>query len=129
MAASYRLAFTIEGVSFGLKEVEGLLRIDTEAKELIFEYQEKDSLVGVISSDVKSHSIPFSEIAEMSLKKGFLSSKVILQGTSMNSFEEIPGTSHAQLTLKVARSDRDRAKRIISYVNLAVSERNLRELE
>ncbi|HLR32648.1 MAG TPA: hypothetical protein VK074_09165 [Fodinibius sp.] len=119
--------FEITGVSHGLKEVTGLIRLNQEGLEL--EYKLQDSFVGVITSDAKTVLVPFENLEEITFKKGWFGSKVILEGTSMSAFGELPGTEPASRTLKIKRKHRAEAEQLISHARMRFSEHRLNRME
>jgi hypothetical protein len=108
-------------------KVEGILRVEEE--KLIFEYQKKDDVLEVYSSDLKTVRIPLSELDMMEYKKGWFSGKLILHGKTAKSFGELPGKDLTERILKVKRKHRETAASISSNLNLKLSEQKLKELD
>lgn len=127
LSNSYRLPFKIEDLNYGLKEAVGLLRFDKNY--VILELQEQDAFVGMMKSDVESFKISFSDIQDVTFDKGMFSSKVIIDGSHMKSLSDIPGNKQGSVELKIDRKDKKEAERVISALNLALSEYRLNQMD
>ena len=128
MLQSEQLAFKIANTdSFGLKEGEGLLTYDGE--HLSMEIQEKDALLGVYKSEVKEYEISLDAINSISFKKKFFSAQLTIQANSMKELAHIPGMEQGKLTLKIAKKNADKAKKLQSLVNVYLSEQRLRDID
>lgn len=119
--------FIIPEINNGFQQAEGLLKVNKEQLELEFEV--KDSILGVIKSGLKETVIPFSELKSIEFKKGWFSTKIILNGTSMKTFKDLPGSELASCTLKVKRKHRDEAESLISQARLQLSEYKLDQFD
>ncbi len=119
--------FIIPEINSGFQQAEGLLKLAKEQLELEFEV--KDAILGLIKSGVKDAVIPFSELKSIEFKKGWFSTKIILEGTSMKTFNELPGSELATCTLKVKRKHRDDAESLISQARLQLSEYKLDQFD
>lgn len=120
------LPFQIKDVDYGLRKVEGLMKL--EKNNLVFEFQTKDALVGLVKSDVEEQRIAISELEGAELK-GWLTYKLILRGRSLRVFENLPGTEQGQCKLHIKRSDRETARNLVSRINLLLSEDRIRRLD
>ncbi|HKK46567.1 MAG TPA: hypothetical protein VJ964_13665 [Balneolaceae bacterium] len=119
--------FEISEVSHGLQKAQGLLRLKKEGLE--FEFEVEDSFIGYFKSGVTTLLIPFGDLEEITFKKGWFSSKVILEGTSMKAFENLPGTDVATCTLKIERKDKKEAEALISKARMLLSEYRLNQMD
>lgn len=119
--------FEITGISHGLKEIEGLVKLGEEGLEL--EYKLQDSFVGLIKSDTKATEIPYGNLEEITFEQGWFGSKIILEGTSMRAFGELPGTEPGSRTLKIKRKHRDEAEKLVSRARMQLSEYRLNSME
>ncbi|HKI44139.1 MAG TPA: hypothetical protein VKA08_02285 [Balneolales bacterium] len=124
---SYRLPFTIKDLEYGLKEAVGFLRFDKN--HLILELQQQDAFVGALKSDVQNLKISFSEIQEIKIDKGMFSTNVIIEGSHMASLSEVPGSKQGNVELKIDRKNKKEADRVISALNLALSEYRLNQMD
>lgn len=119
--------FEITGIANGFKEVTGLIRLNAEGFEV--EYKVKDGFIGMVESDLKTTAIPYKNLEEISFKKGWLSSKIILEGTSMNAFNDLPGTEPGSRTLKIKRKHKEEAEQLVSRARMQLSEYKLNQIE
>lgn len=121
------LPFTIEDLNGGFMKLEGILRVNED--QLMFEFQKKDAVLEAYQSELKTVEIPLAELEMLEFKKGWFSAKLILHGRSASSFRDLPGKDLIERVLKVKRKHRDIAASISSNLNLALSEKKLKELD
>lgn len=121
------IPFEVTDISYGLKEAKGLVKLNENGFEL--EYRLQDSFVGIVKSDTKSTVIPYSNLEEITFEKGWFSSKIILEGTSMDAFRGLPGTEPGSRTLKIKRRHRDEAEKLVSRARMRLSEYRLNKME
>lgn len=114
-------------VNQGLAEAKGLIHIRKNC--LLLEFEVKDVFGGFLKSDLNEIEIPFDEIESLTYKKGFWGAKLKIEGNSMRTFEDVPGSEQGQCTLKIKRKDRDQAQQSISSARVALSEYKLNRLE
>lgn len=114
-------------VNQGFAEAQGLIHI--KKTSLILEFEVKDAFGGFIKSNLKEIEIPFEEIESLTYKKGFWGAKVLIEGNSMRTFEEIPESEQGRCELKIKRKDRDQAQQSISSARVALSEYKLSKLD
>ena len=113
-------------VNQGFAEAQGLIHI--KKTSLVLEFEVKDAFGGFIKSDLKEIEIPFDEIESLSYKKGFWGAKILIEGNSMRTFEDVPGAEQGRCELKIKRKDRGQAQQSISSARVALSEYKLNEL-
>lgn len=114
-------------VNQGFAEAQGLIHI--KKNSLVLEYEVKDAFGGFIKSELKETEIPFDEIESLTYKKGFWGAKVLIDGNSMRTFEDVPGAEQGSCTLKIKRKDRDQAQQSISSARVVLSEYKLNKLD
>ncbi|GAA5523354.1 hypothetical protein LQ318_16490 [Aliifodinibius salicampi] len=119
--------FKITNIFHGLKEIQGLIGL--EENGLKIEYEEQDSIFGMIKSGVSTIKIPFDNLQEITFKKGWFGGKIVLEGNSMEAFNGLPGTEPGSRTLEIKRSDRDEAQNLISHARMRLSEYKLEKME
>ncbi len=119
--------FEIPAINHGLQKASGLLKLEEE--QLILEFQVKDALLEILKSEVKEIAIPLRDLQSVEYKKGWFSSKVILEAGSLRVFEDIPGADHGECELKIKRKEREDAEKLISKVRLVMSEIKLNDLD
>lgn len=113
-------------VNQGLAEAKGLIHI--KKTSIILEFEVKDVFGGFLKSDLKEIEILFDEIESLTYKKGFWGAKIHIEGNSMRTFEDVPGSEQGRCTLKIKRKDRDQAQQSISSARVALSEHKLDKL-
>lgn len=121
------IPFSIPEINHGFQEASGLMKLTNKGFELEFEV--KDAILGVMKSGIKNVVIPYSELESVEYKKGWFSSKIILNATSMRVFENVPGTDVATCTIKVKRKHRDEARSLASHARLQLSEYKLDQMD
>lgn len=122
----HRTPFYITGVNGGFTEVTGLIRVDHE--HLVLEFQSADAIIGIVKSDLKTKKIPFTAIRRLDFKKGWFSTKLILQTNSMSDLDGIPGANSGSVTFNIKRAHRQEAVELNSYFQLEFSEHRIRQL-
>lgn len=123
---SKAVSFEIPTVNQGFRIARGLLKL--EGEELLFEFQVTDAFLEVFNSDVEEVRIELADLQSVEYKKGWFSSKIVLEARSLRVFEEIPGTDGAECVLKIKRKDRGEAQKLVSKTRLTLSEMKLRDL-
>lgn len=122
------VAFEIPTVSQGFQVAKGLVKLNVKDEALEFEFEVKDSIVGLYSSGVEEVVVPLDRLESIEYKKGLFSSKILLEAQSLKVFEDLPGSEQAEVTLKIKRKDRQDAANLVSRARLAMSEQKLREM-
>jgi hypothetical protein len=120
---SNTVPFKIESFALGLAESHGLLRI--EDGSLLFEYQTKDGILGLIKTAVKIVRIQIADLTDVGLDKSMFSTRLILRARSMMALKGLPGTESDEAVLTIRRSDRQRASALISELDLLISQNKL----
>ena len=106
--------FTLES---GLSKVSGVVR--ERENDIVIEYQTR--FIGLIRSDIQALHIPFEEIDEVFFTSSIFGSKLRILLKTLRSTGDFPAPKQGEFELKVARKNREQAKRFASSVNLAVS--------
>jgi len=123
----FAVPFSIEGVNSGFTVVNGLAKVEDQALKL--EFQSADAIIGIVKSDLKTVSIPFSSIRKVDFKKGWFSSKLIIQTKSMSDLKDIPGAKSGFLELNVKKAHKSEAIELNSHFQLEFSEYKLALLD
>lgn len=119
--------FQIPNIHHGIQVAKGLLKVKDDG--LYFEFEVEDSFLGMIKSGVKTETVFYQDLEEVRFEKGWWKGKVILEGTSMKVFDNIPGSEQGRLILKVKRSNRDDAQNAVSSARVHLSEQKLNEMD
>lgn len=123
----HSVSFTIEGTNGGFSNVEGLLRLGNHA--LILEFQTSDAIFGVIKSDLKSVTIPFSQIRKVEYGKKWFSTHIEIAVMTMRSLDGVPGAKAGHLKMKIRKENRSDAVQFNSTLQMLLSEYRLSESE
>ena len=108
------LPFTVPDLFAGLAEVKGLAK--ASPAEVVLEFLVADTVINLIKSDVKEVRVPRAEVALVRLKRGWFGAKVYIRLKSMKWLAELPGCEHGEITLRVARPDRDTAASFVQVL-------------
>ncbi len=114
-------------VNHGFQTAGGLIKLEDE--QLVVEYQTKDAFLEVIKSDVKEVRIPLRELQSVEFKKGWFSSKILLEGRSMWVLNDLPGADQGECALKIKRKDKKDAENLVSKIRIVMSELKLKDLD
>jgi hypothetical protein len=123
----YAVPFSIEGVNSGFTAVNGLAKVEDKALKL--EFQSTDAIIGLVKSELKVKSIPFSSIRKIEFKKGWFSAKMIIQTKSMSDLKDVPGAKSGFLELKIKKAHKHEAVELNSHFQLEFSEYRLAQME
>lgn len=109
-----------------MKEVRGVLSI--EGEEIMFEYKVYD-MMGTAISTLNKFSFDVRYLKDIHVKKGLFKTKLIIQSTKMVFLDPLPGSSQGRIALDIKRQDKNEAFSFSSKLNLALSERRLKEMD
>lgn len=108
-------------------KVNGLLRLYPNAIEIEYHYD-----LSVLNSsggqyDKKEDksatlTIPFTELEDMTLKKGWFGSKIMIQAKRLDVLKDFPAQKSGLLTLQIARGQVKNAEALVSRAMLIRSE-------
>jgi hypothetical protein len=114
--------FELEATYGGLAQTSGLL--SSNDAHLSLQFQSRDSIVGVLKSEVNQIKIPLQEVASISLQKSWLGlvNEVEIQVSNLQAVAALPGMTQGRLVLSIARRDRDAAATLVSQINGARKE-------
>ncbi len=122
-----RIPFKIKNMNYGLSEASGLLHLGEE--ELIFEFESRDSVIGVIKSGLQEHNVSLADIDEINYLPKWIGARVEVVGRSMKVMAGIPGSEHGTVTLHIRHKHKKQAERAVSTARLVLSEHKLNSLE
>lgn len=119
--------FEIPTVNQGFRVAKGLVNLEGES--LAFEFEVTDAFIGILTSDVQDVRLPLSELQSVEYKKGWFSSKIVIEVRSIKTLRDIPGTEMTECILKIKRKDRKDAEKLVSKTRLVMSEIKLKDLD
>jgi len=99
--------FKVTNLFAGYAEGAGIAK--ATPLELTLEFTVKETILSLVKSGVKELRIPRSEIASINLKPGLFRDKIVVRVKSLSLLQKLPGCDSCELTLRVARRDRDQA--------------------
>lgn len=121
------IPFEIPNVNHGFQVAKGILKLRDQG--IVLEFETKDAILGVISSGVQTMTLRYEDLESIRFKKGWFSSKILLEATSMRVFEDLPGSEQATCELKVRRKNREEAEKVISTARMYHSEFKLDQMD
>jgi hypothetical protein len=108
------LPFSGLDVFAGFAEGKGLAK--ASSSELRIEFVITDTVVNVLRSGVKEILIPRSEIDVVRLKRGWFGTQVHIRVKSLKWLADLPGCENGEVTLHIARRDRDQAAAFVQVL-------------
>ena len=108
------LPFTVPNLFGGLAEGKGLAAASSEL--LTLEFILKETVLSVLKSGMKQIQIPRTELDLVQLKQGWFGSKVRIRVKSLRWLADLPGCDTGEVSLRIARSDRDRALEFVRFL-------------
>lgn len=127
MLSQIAIPFKIEEVFQGLAETTGILRFSDN--QILVEFQTKDSIFGVIQSDVKCIKIPLESLLLIELKKKMFFTRIIIKTNSLHTLKKLKGYNKPELILNIKKEYRDEARQFVSHINLLKAENFLKNVE
>ena len=117
--------FEIPNLFFGLKSVNGVIRV--REKSIILEFDEKDILGGFIKNEMHEAEIQSGELKSVALKRGVLKSKIILVFRESIKNQLLPEISGDIIILKIPREFRADADRLLTRLKMMIDQYNSTE--
>ncbi len=117
--------FEIPNLFFGLKSVNGVIRV--REKSIILEFDEKDILGGFIKNEMHEFKIPAGELQAVTLKRGILKSTVTLAFRESIKNQLLPWISGNIIVLKIPREFRADADRLLTRLKMMIGQYNSTE--
>jgi hypothetical protein len=131
------LNFRLKDIYFGFAICEGILFLTKDS--VIIEYYTKDSVVGLLKSDLQTIKIDFSEIINAEVKSSIFSRKLIIwlkslgkiidtpfANTKNNAFTE---SNTLEIPFKFGKETLFKARSIAAYINEQISNSTLENIE
>lgn len=100
--------FTIGSLYAGLGQCHGMLY--DEGDHFHFEFQVKDTISGMLKSNVKHLRVPVTQIVDAQLVRGWFGSthhgvKIVLQSAHFDTFKDIPGMTQGKIELQIGKTN------------------------
>lgn len=122
-----QIPFTTDNAYHGFAEIAGILRV--EPKELLLEYQVKDSIMGLVKSGTKELTIPYSALGSANYKRTMFISRLQLRVNTMRVLGEFPASKDGAIELKIKRRYKEIAQDMEAYINLRIAEERLEQAQ
>jgi hypothetical protein len=110
------LAFSVDDLYGGFAQGSGLAK--ASLSELVLEFVVADSLLQVFRSGLKEIRIPRTGIDSVSLKSGWFGTTVRIRVNSLKWLADLRGGDNGEVTLHVARRDRERAAEFVRVLSV-----------
>ncbi len=111
---SVTLPFSVPNLLAGFAEGQGLAK--ATPAELILEFVVKDAVVSLLKSSTREIRIPRAEIDVVRLKRGWFGAELHIRVKSLKWLADLPGCDNGEVTLHVARRDRDQAAAFVQVL-------------
>ena len=105
------LPFEVPNLFAGFAEGKGLAKAD--ASELILEFVVKDTVLKVFKTGVKEIRIPRDEIDFVRFTRNWFRATVYIRVKSIKWLADLPGCETGEVTLHIARRDREQAAEFV----------------
>lgn len=107
------MAFTVRDSS-GLMESDGLISFADDT--LTIEYQTIDSILGVFKTSVKEIEIAVGDIRQARIERKMFGSELVLQGSSLRTFRNLPGNTGGDFRIKINRQSQLAAQNLVEGI-------------
>jgi hypothetical protein len=121
------LPFTITDLYADFAEAEGLARLEKDV--LVLEYQTKDSILGIIKSEIKTIRLPLLKLSSVKFEKKWLKGYLHITAKSMTTLADVPGSEQGALRLVILKKYKSLAEQFSAEVELRIAELNLKSLD
>lgn len=119
------MPFKIKKVMEGWAEAEGLLVLN--GGQLCFQFQTKDSVLGLLKSGVREVKVGLVDVAEAKFKGKMLGGGVLtVRLADMMAAKDLPGQKTGVVELAIAKEHSDDAQDLAASTNLEAAEARLR---
>lgn len=111
----------------GLAEITGLIR--KQDSMLVLEYQVKDDVFGMFSSNIKTLELPFFQIESIEVKKKWFSTKFEIYLNRLPAVKKPLHLKENCLSFDINRKDLEKARNLRSNLLIIISEKKLADLD
>lgn len=107
--------FIVPDLYEGLADAHGLLRC--EGDTLTLEFEVRDSLMGVVKSGLKTVRVGLDQLVSIEYIRRWWGTRLVLRARTLEPLQEFPNFSAGTIRLKIARANRDIARKFAGEVN------------
>jgi hypothetical protein len=118
--------FSVNAVYTSFADMDGIARV--EENGLILEFQVKDNVFGILKTQPKEVRIPFANLAEVTARRGWFGSILVVRARTISALAEIPGHDGAEIRLRCRRRHRDAAQELASQAHMRMVTRDLQRI-
>ena len=118
--------FSVNAVLTSFADMDGVASIEGNA--LVLEFQVKDNIFGILKTQPKEIRIPFAELAELTCRRGWFGSVLVVRTRRMSALAEIPGHDGAEIRLRCRRRHRDAAQELASQASMRMVTQDLQRM-
>jgi hypothetical protein len=116
--------FSIKRIHNGFSRLDGIVKASEIG--LLLEYEVK--IFGLVKLQVRELMVPVAEIESVQLKKNWFTTRLVIHTKSLRTLCMMPGSKQAQVTLRVTRSNREKAERLVAMVGVYLSDCTLKAI-
>jgi hypothetical protein len=116
---SVTVPFRVPDLFAGLAKGAGIAK--ATPLELTLQFVVQDSVFEIIKTNVKEIRIPRAEIESIKLRRGLFIDKLIIRVKSLALLQDLPGCDNCDITLRLARRDRNQAADLVLLLGGAPS--------
>jgi len=118
--------FKVDAVFTSFADMNGIARVVENA--LALEFQVKDNLFGIIKSAPREVHVAFTDLEEVTFKRGWFRGVLVVRARRMSALAEIPGHDGAEIRLSFSRRHRDAAQDLASQVSMRMVTQDLQRM-
>jgi hypothetical protein len=111
------LPFTVR-LFYGAARAVGLVRL--EGLSLLFEFEVKDGLLGLVCSNLREVRVPLAEVTSLDLEHGWLGDTLVLRVSTLRIAKSLPSHEGGTIRLNLAVRDRAAAASFVVAVRAAL---------
>jgi len=106
----------------GLMESDGLITFADDM--LTIEYQTADALLGLLKSSIKEIQIEVGDIRQAYIERKMFGSELVLQGSNLRVFRNLPGCRGGNLRIKITRQSQLAAQNLVDDISTSLANGN-----
>jgi len=118
--------FSVDGVMTSFADLNGIARV--EESGLVLEFQVKDNVFGILKTQPREIRIPFLELAEITARRGWFGSVLVVRTRTLSALADVPGSDGAEIRLRCRRRHRDAAQELASQASMRMVTRDLQRM-
>lgn len=121
------IKFKIPNVYKGFAKTNGLLKVGDD--HIIFEYETKDSIIGILSSQIKIKILPIKYVTNLYYKKRLFGDKLIIEYNKIDVLGDFPRSDINRLKLRIPKHYRESVKEFMHFLETVIAEEKIKKVE